>query len=124
MRNGRHAHPKRLTVLDKTRERNTAEVDAVVRAFTLHETLALALALGIVIREGDLHCRVDRLRAGICEEDMVQAFGRKLCHAARHFKRGRVTQVERRLVVERHQLLMHGISNFLTAVAGGNAEQT
>ena len=70
-------------VVDDAGQRDAAEVDAVIRALARHEHRAAGLSARLVVGERDLHRRVDRLRAGIDEEDALQVARRQLGDARR-----------------------------------------
>ena len=50
---------------------DAAESDAVIAARSADEANALRLSLRLPVRERDLQCRVDRLGAGVSEEDVI-----------------------------------------------------
>ena len=103
-------------------QRHAAEVDAVIGALARNEHRASALSARLVIRQRDLHRRVNRFRAGIGEEDAVQIARGELGHSSRELEGARMAAQERRDEVEIGQLLMHGFRDFLATVSGRAAE--
>ena len=76
-----------------------------------------------MVGERDLHRRVDRLGAGIDEEDAVEVAGRQLGDARRELELLRMRAQERRAEIELAQLGADRVGDLLAAVAGGDAEQ-
>ena len=60
-------------VVDQAAHRDAAEADPVIALLAADQPGALALAAGAVVGERDLQRRVHRLRAGVGEEDPVEA---------------------------------------------------
>ena len=87
-------------VVDEARQRDAAEVDAVVGALARDEHVAAALTARLVVGERDLHRGVDRLRAGVGEEDPVEVARRQLGDARRELELLRMPAQERRHEVE------------------------
>ncbi len=87
-------------VVDQARQRNAAEVDAVIGALPRHEHRAAALAARLVVGERDLHRGVDRFGAGVHEEDPVEIAGRQFGHSRRKLELLRVAAQERRAEIE------------------------
>ena len=123
VRDGRQPRPELAAVVDEARQRDAAEADAVIGAFARDEHVAPALAARLVVGERDLHRRVDRLGAGVDEEDAVEVAGRQLGDARRELELLRVRAQERRAEVELPQLGADRVGDLLAAVAGGDAEQ-
>jgi hypothetical protein len=71
---GQHG-AEHLAVAHHAADRDAAEVDAVVAALAADQPGALALAAGAVVGQRDLQRGVDRLGAGVGEEDLVQPSG-------------------------------------------------
>src|SRR5215467_13395999 len=71
-----------FAVVDDAADRGAAEADAVIAALAPDEPRARAFATDVVIGERDLERGVDRLRARIREEHMVEACGRERSDAA------------------------------------------
>ena len=66
-----------LAVGDHAADRDAAEADAVIAALAADQPHARGVAAHVVIGERDLQRGVDRLRAGIAEEHMVEIAGRQ-----------------------------------------------
>src|SRR3546814_12962884 len=88
-----------------------SEVHAVVGALAAYQAQALPLALGLVVGQRDLQRGVDRLGAGIGEEDVVEVGRRHRGDAAGDLEGGRVAELERRRVVQRGQRLVHRLGD-------------
>ena len=110
-------------VVDEARQRDAAEVDAVVRALARDEHVASALTARLVVGERDLHRGVDRLRAGVREEDPVEVARRQLGDAGRELELLRMAAEKRRHEVELGQLPADGLRDLLAAVTGIGAEE-
>ena len=76
-----------LAVGDDAADRDAAEADAVIAALAADQPHARGVAAHIVIGERDLERGVDRLRAGIAEEHVVEIAGRQRGDAARRVRR-------------------------------------
>ena len=63
------------------------------------------IASHAVIGERDLERGVDRLRAGVREEHVIQPGGRDLHHGVGELERRRMSHLERRRVVHRLELV-------------------
>ena len=77
----RHHDREGLAVPDHAGEGDAADVDAVVGALAGDEAQALALAAGAVVGHDHLQRGVDRLGAGVGEEDVVEGVGQQPGHA-------------------------------------------
>ena len=64
---------EQLAVADDAADRDAAEIDAVIAALAADQAEARALPDGALIGERDLERGLDRLRAGVGEEDVVDA---------------------------------------------------
>ena len=64
-----------LAVAGDAADGDAAEADAVIAALAADQALARALAADAVIGERDLERGIDRLRAGVGEEHMVEIAG-------------------------------------------------
>src|SRR6266536_2427963 len=89
-----------FAVVDHAADRNPAETDAVIAAFTPDQAGARAFAAHVVIGERDLERGVDRLRARITEKHVSLAFMRKLVVATRKRVGLGLSEFEGRRVVE------------------------
>ena len=88
-----------LAVADDAADRDAAEADAVIAALAADQPHARGVAAHVVKGERDLERGVDRLRAGIAEEHVVEVAGGERGDAARQFERLRVRELEGRRVV-------------------------
>ena len=61
VRDARQPRSELAAVVDEARQRDAAEIDAVIRALARDEDVAPALAARLVVGERDLHRGVDRL---------------------------------------------------------------
>src|SRR5262249_4331268 len=93
-----------FAVIDHAADRDAAEADAVIAALAPDQTGARALAADIVIGERDLQRGVDRLRARIAEEHVIEFAGGKCGDTAREFERLRMGELEGGRVIERRSL--------------------
>ena len=108
-------------VVDQATHRDAAEAHPVIALLAPDQPGALALAAGPVIGERDLQRGVHRLRAGVCEEDPVEAGRGDLRQRRGEVEGQRVAHLEGGCVVQRQQLLADGGGDFLTSVAGVDA---
>ena len=69
----RQHRAEQLAVVDHAADGDAAETDAVIAALPTDEARARAFAARAVIGQRDLERGVDRLRAGVREEDVVEA---------------------------------------------------
>ena len=119
-----HAGAELAPVVDEPRQRDAAEIDAVVGALARDEHGAGALAARLVVGEGDLHRGVDRLGPGVAEEDPVEIARRELGNARRELELLRMRAQERRGEIELLQLPADGLGDLPAAVARGDAEES
>ena len=89
-----------LAVLDDAADRNAAEPNAVIAAFAADQSGAAALSGHVPIGERNLERRIDRLRAGIAEEHVVEIAGGELGDARRNGEPARMAELECRRIVE------------------------
>src|SRR6185295_8271827 len=95
----------------------------MIAALTPDKPCALAFITGAMVGERDLERRVDRLRAGVAEEDVVEVAGKHAGEAVGEFERCRVAELEGWCVVELHRLLTDCFDDPRAAVAGVRAPQ-
>src|SRR5262249_20215300 len=93
-----------FAVIDHAADRDAAEADAVIAAFAPDQAGARTLAADIVICEGDLERGVDRLRARIAEEHVIELAGGERGDAARELERLGMGELESGRVIERRRL--------------------
>src|SRR5206468_4094377 len=82
--------PEHLAVRQDAADRDAAEADAVIAALAADQAHARGLAAYVVIGERDLERGIDRLRARIAEEDVIEIAGRERRDAACELERLRV----------------------------------
>ena len=112
-----------FAVVDDAADRDAAEADAVIAALAPDQARARAFAAHVVIGERDLERGVDRLRAGIGEEHMVERAGRHRRHPARQLEGLGVGELEGRRVVELGRLRLDGLDDRVAVVAGVGAPE-
>ena len=112
-----------LAVVDDAADRDAAEADAVIAALAADQPHARRVAPDIVIGERDLERGVDRFRAGIAEEDVVEIAGRQRGDAARQLERLRMGELKGRRVVERRRFFLDRRDDRLAVMAGIRAPQ-
>ena len=112
-----------FAVGDDAADRDAAEADAVIAALAADQARARAFAADVVIGERDLERGVDRLRAGIGEEHMVEAGRRQRGDAARELEGLRMGELERGRVVELGRLGADRLDDRVAVVAGIGAPQ-
>ncbi len=81
-----HRQGENVAVLDHARQRDAANVDAVVGPLARDHADAAGFAAGIVVGHCDLQRGIDRLGAGVGEEDVVHFFWEKAGDHAGQFK--------------------------------------
>ena len=112
-----------LAVADDAADRDAAEIDAVIAALAADQAEARALADGALIGERDLEGGLDRLGAGIGEEDVVDA-GRHVGDQPRgQLEDLGMAHLEGRRVVELARLVGDRLDDLRPAVAGIDAPQ-
>ena len=107
-----------LAVRHDPAHRNAAEADAVIAALAPDQAHARGLAAHVVVGERDLERGVDRLRARIAEEHVIEIAGRERRDAARELERLRVRELERRRIIEFGGLLLDRLDDRGAVVAG------
>ena len=95
-----HQRAELLAVGDDAADRDAAETDAVIAALAADQPHARGVAAHVMKGERDLERGVDRFRAGIAEEHVVEVAGRERGDAARQLERLRMRELEGRRVVE------------------------
>ena len=88
-----------LAVADDAADGDAAEADAVIAALAADQAHARGVAAHVVKGERDLERGVDRLRAGIAEEHVVEVAGGERGDTARQLERLGVRELEGRRVV-------------------------
>ncbi len=76
---------ERPAVVDHAADRRAAEVDAVIAALAADQAHLGRVAFDAVVGDGDFERGIDRLRARVGEEDVLEALGRdvdRACEAA------------------------------------------
>ncbi len=114
---------EQLAVVDDAADRDAAEADAVIAALAADQARARAFAAHRLIGERDLERGVDRLRAGIAEEHVVEVAGRERRDAVRELERLRMGELERRRIVELAGLALDRRDDRVAVVAGIAAPQ-
>ncbi len=112
-----------LAVADDAADRDAAEADAVIAALAADQPHARGVAAHVVIGERDLERGVDRLRAGIAEEHVIEIAGRERGDAARQFERLGMRELEGRRVVEFGRLALDRRDDRIAVMAGIGAPQ-
>ena len=112
-----------LAVADDAADRDAAEIDAVIAALAADQAEARALADGALIGERDLEAGLDRLGAGIGEEDVVDAGRHVGDQARRQLEALGMADLEGRRVVELADLIGDRLDDLRPAVAGIDAPQ-
>ena len=123
VRNAGQRRAELAPVVDHARQRDAAEIDAVVGTLARDEHRPSRVAVRLVIGERDLHRRVDRFRARIGEKDVVEIAWRQLCDARRELEALGMAAQERRDEIELGELLSYGFGDFAAAVSRGAAKQ-
>ena len=108
---------------DHAADRGAAEADAVIAALAADQAGAARLAVGAMIGERDLQRGIDRLGAGVGEEDAVEALRRDLGEALGEIEGERMAHLERRREIQRHQLPLDRSRDLLAAMAGIDAPE-
>ncbi len=111
-------------VVDDAADRHAAETDPMIAALAADQAGARRLAGGTVIGQRDLQRGIDRLRTGIGEEDAVEPLGRDRRQLLGEIERDRMAHLERRRIIQRHQLPLHRVRDLAPAVTGVHAPQS
>ena len=104
-------------------DRDAAEADAVIAALAADQARAGALAADVVIGERDLERGVDRLRARVAEEDMIEIARRQRRDPAGELEGARMGELERRRIVELGRLRADRRHDRVAVMAGIGAPQ-
>ena len=104
-------------------DRHAAEADAVIAALAADQARPRSLSDGALIGQRDLQRGVDRLGAGIGEEDAVEPLRRDLGEPLGEIERQRMAHVERGREVEVRQLPLDGGGDLAAAMAGIDAPE-
>ena len=107
-----------LAVVDDAADRDAAEADAVIAALAADQPHPRRIAADIVKSQRDLERGVDRFRAGIAKEHMIEIAGRQRRDARRQFERLGMGELERRRVIELGRLARNGGDNGIAIMAG------
>ena len=114
---------ERLAVAHDAAQRGPADVDAVVGPLARDEADPVSLAVGAVIRHDDLQRGIDRLRAGIAEEEVIETVGGDAGQPRRQLERRGMAELEMRRVVHLAQLAGDGIGDLVATMSRRAAEQ-
>ncbi len=107
-----------LAVGHHAAHRDAAEVHAVVATLTADEAGAGAFAAHAVVGDGHLQRRLDRLGAGVGEEDAVEPGGGDAGQAVGQLEGLGVAHLEGRCEVQLGGLLLDGLDDALPAMPG------
>ena len=123
MVDAREERAEHLAVGDDAADRDAAEIDAVIAPLAADQAEPAALAARPMIGKRDLEGRLDRLRAGIGEEDVVDALRRELDEARGELEGLGMAHLEGRRIVELGNLALDGLHDLRAAMAGIAAPQ-
>ena len=112
-----------LAVRHDAADRDAAEAAAVIAALAADQPGAARLAAHVVVGDGDLQRRVDRLRTGVREEDVVEVARRQRRDAGRDREGLGMTELERGCEIEFRGLRLDGLDDGLAVVAGIGAPE-
>ena len=112
-----------LAVGDHAADRGAAEADAVIAALAADQPHARGVAAHIMIGERDLERGVDRLRAGIAEEHMIEIAGRQRRDAPGQFEGLGMAELEGRREVELGRLALDRRHDRVAVMPGIGAPQ-
>jgi hypothetical protein len=106
-----------LAVVDHAADGDAAETDAVIATFTPDEAGARALAVGAMVGERDLERAVDRFRARVAVEGVIEVARQKRCVTRGQFEGLGMAHLERRCIVHLVELLGDCRLDLLASVA-------
>ncbi len=110
------AGAEHLAVAGDAADRDAAEVHAVIALLAADQAGFARLAFGAPVGARHLQRGVRRFRAGAGEEHVVEARRRQCLDLVGQFERQRVAELEGRRVIQRRQLALGGVGDFLPAV--------
>src|SRR5262249_1323447 len=114
---------EKFAIVDDSADGDAAESDAVIAALAPDQPLASALAADVVVADGSLESGVDRLRAGVGEEDMLEVARQDGGEARGQLEGEWVAHLEGGRIVHLPDLVAHGLDDLLAAVTGVDAPQ-
>ena len=97
---------------------DAAEADAVIAALAADQAHARGVAAHVVIGERDLERGIDRLRAGIAEEHVIEIAGRQRRDAAGEFESLGMAELEGRREVEFGRLVLDRLNDRVAVMPG------
>ena len=112
-----------LAVGNDAADRDAAEADAVIAALAADQPHPRRIVAHVMEGERDLERGVDRLRAGIAEEHVIEIARRERGDAARQLERLGVRKLEGRRVVEFGRLGLDRLDDRVAVMAGIGAPQ-
>src|SRR5579884_2428127 len=112
-----HERAKLPAIGDDAADRDATEADAVIAALATDQSHAPRIATYIVVGECDLERGVDRLRAGIAEEDVIEIGRRKRRNARGEFEGLGMGELEGGSIIEFLRLGLDGRDNGISVVA-------
>ena len=113
-----------FAVVREATNRYPAESNPVIAFFPPDQAGALTFAAGAVVGQSDFQGGIHRFRAGVGKKHMVQGVGGDGGKALSQNEGQRVAHLEGRCEIQRRNLLLHGINDALTAMAGVTAPET
>ena len=118
-----HQRAELLAVRHDAADGDAAEADAVIAALAPDQAHARALVPNFVIGERNFQRGVDRLRAGIAEEDMIKIAGSERRDARSELEGFRMRELKRRRVVELGRLALDRRHDRIAVMAGVRAPE-
>ena len=95
----------------------------MIGALAADKAVPLRLSAGALVSKDDLDRRIDRLRARVREEHVVELVGKHPADPFGKLERPRVAELEMRCVVIVQHLRVNGFGDFATTMPGRRAEQ-